>query len=1637
VGTELEQAGTLMHELGHNLDLHHGGWNNTPVCMPNYPSIMNYLYQVNGLTDAQGNEHLDYSYGVELPMSEDFLSSLIPMGVQQYKVRYFGPFNSATNTPGQKAQVYCNGQLLSGSEGPYVLLQGSSVSTPDWSNGTVTPAGKIITSGLDINYDGINGETFIDQPDWYSLNLQQVSARPNANGLSLNVGISDIGISDIGISDIGISDIGISDIGISDIGISDIGISDIGTSQLGQDALGDQDYASYVLSGGLNPPSSLTAAVTPTTSTTGGTGNLLNWIGNTGVATQYNIYRCNATGTCVFALLASVTSTSGSPAAVITTYTDTVNNFVQAGSTCPANNTCYNTPYNYYVTEVNAIAGLSSETSQSNIVSSNVTHLFVVANSQTLTYGATNPTPTYTVYSNVAAATSLAGVTCSYSPSPSTNANGYYDAGNHPISCTGPTVVGTTEGVTYYTSASVALLYPTNLGGTAAGISQGSLTINPLPITVTAVCSTKVYNATTAAGTICTPANSSTTAIPAITTNSLVPGDTAAFTESYDNPNVNPTVGSHVMTPAGSVNDNNGGNNYKATFVMSAATSVITPAPLSASIIGNPSRPYNANTTATLAPANFSLSGLQGATDNFTVTQTVGAYNSPNVATATTATATLAPGNFTPLGGTLATNYTLPTTASGPGTITPMTLTASITGDPTKPYNGSTTATLNSTNFSLSPLVGADNFTVTQTAGTYNSANVATANTVTATLTSGSFTPVGTTLASNYTLPTTASGAGAITAVTLTASIVNTPTMPYNGTATATLTPANFALSPLVSPDSFTVTQTVGAYNSPNVTGATTVTASLVASNFTPVGGTVATNYVLPTTASGAGQIVAAGTTTSINSVTPSPTDPGAPVTVMVTVASVAPGAGTPTGSVTINSSPAGVSCAITSFSATGSCALTFAAAGPESITATYASNSSNFNGSGPSTSTPLTVNSPLSLPVAALLMADQNVNYQQTLLANGGVPVAGTGYYWAVTSGALPAGLTLGTAGTVGGISGSPTAPPGQYAFGVTVSDALGATASQAYSITVNAPPSLAGGTLPNALVGTPYSYNIPVTAGTPPFTNWTCTNCAANLPAGLSFSNGNISGIATGPGTGNINVSVSDTAGGTATAMYAITADTLTSVGFSGPYQLQNWTASANNGGTTTITPPSGPSTSGQFAYSINLGGGGVPARTWTFQNTAAASGTVSFNWQYTGFHAYFEVTALLQVFDASNVVTLYNVGPTDCCTSPSGGFSVSGTATINVNQGDAFGWIVGGSNFDSNSVLNGTLTITNFSAPLGTPATFSATGSMNIARSNPTATLLPNGQVLVAGGFDGSNPLASAELYDPNTGLFTVTGSMSAARYVHTATLLPNGLVLITGGQGSSDTLAGAELYNPATGTFSATGSMIAARQNQTATLLQNGQVLVAGGNDDSGPLASAELYDPNTGRFTATTGPMGTARYVANAALLPNGQVLIMGGITNPNPTYVASAEIYDPTAGTFSPTGSMTTARGYFTATALQNGQVLAAGGYNGFAQVTTAELYNPMTGMFALTGSQINQQGGPATLLGNGQVLFAGGYNGASLATSELYNPTTGMFGLTGSMTTPRNGPAATLLVDGQVLVVGGTGNSGVLASAELYAPPN
>ena len=328
-----------------------------------------------------------------------------------------------------------------------------------------------------------------------------------------------------------------------------------------------------------------------------------------------------------------------------------------------------------------------------------------------------------------------------------------------------------------------------------------------------------------------------------------------------------------------------------------------------------------------------------------------------------------------------------------------------------------------------------------------------------------------------------------------------------------------------------------------------------------------------------------------------------------------------------------------------------------------------------------------------------------------------------------------------------------------------------------------------------------------------------------------------------------------------------------------------------------------------------------------------------------------------------------------------------------------------------------------------TWTVTGSLNTARYSHTATLLRNGMVLVAGGFDSSltGVSASAELYDPASGTWTPTGSLNTARVLHTATLLPNGMVLVAGGLDSSllDVSASAELYDPASGTWTAMGSLNTARSEHTATLLPNGMVLVAGGH---GALASAELYDPASGTWT-TTGSLNTARSEHTATLLPNGMVLVAGGSNS------RSAELYDPASGSWTTTGSLNTARQLHTATLLPNGMVLVAAGYNsnhGF--FASAELYDPASGTWTPTG-RLNTARvlHTATLLPNGMVLVAGG-QGAP-ASAELYDPASGTWTITGSLHYRRYSHMATLLPDGMVLVAGGVvpGSDIVLASAELY----
>ena len=400
-----------------------------------------------------------------------------------------------------------------------------------------------------------------------------------------------------------------------------------------------------------------------------------------------------------------------------------------------------------------------------------------------------------------------------------------------------------------------------------------------------------------------------------------------------------------------------------------------------------------------------------------------------------------------------------------------------------------------------------------------------------------------------------------------------------------------------------------------------------------------------------------------------------------------------------------------------------------------------------------------------------------------------------------------------------------------------------------------------------------------------------------------------------------------------------------------------------------------------------------------------------------------------------------------SPGGLINSAGLYTAPTASG--FYHVVASSIEETSVTASATVTVTTSSSG------FTATGNLAVARGLHTATLLSNNKVLVAYGSNSSKyriatgyvGLSSIEVYDSGTGTFNeIVGDSGNGIYGHTATLLPNRKVLLAGGfvnsvwdySGISGSYNGATLYDSATGVFSGTGNMTANRGDHTATLLANDKVLIAGGADqdpNGTGLASAELYDPSTGTFTQT-GNMDVGRFLHTATLLQNGRVLIVGGALTSASEPVATAEIYDPATGIFTMTGAMAIAREQHTASLLTDGRVLVVGGTTstgtGDLQPTaTAEVYDPSTGSFSVTGSMAEARTlHTATLLPSGKVLIAGG--GDENSTAEVYDPATGSFSITGGMEIGRSGHTATLLPNGSVLVAGGGIFAG-LASAELY----
>lgn len=329
----------------------------------------------------------------------------------------------------------------------------------------------------------------------------------------------------------------------------------------------------------------------------------------------------------------------------------------------------------------------------------------------------------------------------------------------------------------------------------------------------------------------------------------------------------------------------------------------------------------------------------------------------------------------------------------------------------------------------------------------------------------------------------------------------------------------------------------------------------------------------------------------------------------------------------------------------------------------------------------------------------------------------------------------------------------------------------------------------------------------------------------------------------------------------------------------------------------------------------------------------------------------------------------------------------------------------------------------------------GTMSLARSAHTATTLPDGRVLVAGGYSSPANTNVVELYDPATGQFTLTTPMNGPRANHAAALLPGGRVLVVGGSGASFALlASAEIYDIATATWRNVGAMSTVRRSPALVTLADGRLLVIGSDVDSGN-NSSEIFDPASETFgsASTIGfnlPDRVSVSSASAAigLLPDGKVLFAGGITSgASVNYLSAAWLWNPASNQWSSTGSLTGPRYSASFSLLPNGTALIAGGSTGTGITNTSDVYDPATGLFAagplLAKGRTEHR---ALTLADGSVILLGGLAPSySLETAiERFDPQSNSFAAVGSLIYGRRGSTVNLVAGGRVLSIGGGNNS-------------
>jgi YVTN family beta-propeller protein len=359
------------------------------------------------------------------------------------------------------------------------------------------------------------------------------------------------------------------------------------------------------------------------------------------------------------------------------------------------------------------------------------------------------------------------------------------------------------------------------------------------------------------------------------------------------------------------------------------------------------------------------------------------------------------------------------------------------------------------------------------------------------------------------------------------------------------------------------------------------------------------------------------------------------------------------------------------------------------------------------------------------------------------------------------------------------------------------------------------------------------------------------------------------------------------------------------------------------------------------------------------------------------------------------------------------------------------------------------------------------MSIARYGPTATLLNDGGVLVAGGIwtdaAGNRTTNTAEIYYPASDTWLATGTMTAARYGHTATLLEDGRVLVVGGYtgvyASNSYFKSAEVYSPATNSWTAVPDMRGEeREGHTATRLLDGRVLVVAGGNYWHFTADAEIYNPAANSWSyANDAPSGLnwpglERYRHTSTLLPDGRVLVAGGLWGN--TRLNSVAIFNPVTNGWVSGPYMSVARYLGRAISLANGQVLVTGGEYAGGPVSssgTAEIFDPTSNSWFLTAPTGTPRNEPfMVLLADESILLAGGGNCCLLDTAEVFGtlkattlvaaPATAVFGgfatLSATLTasgSPLEGRAVTFAVNGTTVGAAVTDLNGV---ASLHDVP-